>query len=273
MSYGASSSSSHPFSGPATSSSGSRPGGSSRPGRGGGGGGGGGGSSGRGGGQEASPLADFDMLEWHPQFQSCVRYFVDEAQYTGPVQALAAFINIQLPFQKTPTPILASNQQTSPPLQAAAVAAAPPRRGGPAPAAPGPASYLGPRQAAAGTYPFVTLTPYIRRLVATGFDFPRILHGFFGNDWEEGIGPLHDAERRNYLFASKSDTWLTVKSHYDMEAEQMVPFLRPLQGASEREIVMVEGMWSEWLAMQDWMLGPRAPGGEGDPMVKDEAGN
>lgn len=144
------------------------------------------------------------------------------------------------------------------------------------PAAFGPASYLGPQQAAAGTYPFVTLTPYIRRLVATGFDFPNILHGFFGDDWQEGVGPLHEAERRNYLFASKSDTWLSVKSHYDMDEEQMVPFLRPLQEASEAEIVAVEGMWSEWLAFQDWMIGPRAPeseggegGNDGDAMVRD----
>ena len=29
-----------------------------------------------------------------------VRYFLEHAQYNGPVQALAAFINIQLPFQR-----------------------------------------------------------------------------------------------------------------------------------------------------------------------------
>ena len=33
----------------------------------------------------------FDILEWYPQFQSCHRYFLDVAQHTGPVQALAAF--------------------------------------------------------------------------------------------------------------------------------------------------------------------------------------
>ena len=221
----------------------------------------------------AAPFENFDMLEWHPQFQSCVRYFVDQAQYTGPVQALAAFINIRLPFQKSPNPILASNQQNSPPAQNPAVLPHPSGRAGGFAgtvhlAAPGPASFLGPRQAAAGTYPFVTLTPYIRRLVATGFDFPRILHGFFGDDWKGGIGPLHEAERRNYLFAAKSDNWLTVKANYDMDEEQMVPFLRPLQSATEREILMVEEMWSEWLAMQDWMLGPRAP--ESGVIVKQE---
>ncbi|ROW06054.1 hypothetical protein VMCG_04711 [Cytospora schulzeri] len=80
---------------------------------------------------------------------------------------------------------------------------------------------------------YVTLTPYIRRLVATGFDVPSILHGFFGDDWAAGIGPLHEAERRNYLFAAKSDNWLKVKASYDMDAEQIIPFLKPLQNGHE----------------------------------------
>jgi hypothetical protein len=105
----------------------------------------------------------------------------------------------------------------------------------------------------------VALLPYIRRLVATGFDFPAVLHGFFGDDWAQGIGPLHEMERRNYLFAAKSDNWLTVKAAYDMDDGQTIPFLRPLQNASEKEIQGAETTWSEWLAMQDWMLGPRAP--------------
>lgn len=141
-------------------------------------------------------------------------------------------------------------------------------------AGPGPASMLGgggghpqhPQQQAQAS---VTLTPYIRRLVATGFDIPGVLHGFFGDDWAAGIGPLHEAERRNYLFAAKSDNWVRVKASYDMDGEQMVPFLKPLQNVSEKEIVGAETSWSEWLAMQDWMLGPRAPmdvdaGGGGD---------
>lgn len=109
----------------------------------------------------------------------------------------------------------------------------------------------------------VALVPYVRRLVATGFDTPSILHGFFGDDWSEGIGPIHETERRNYLFAAKSETWLKVKANYDMENGQVVPFLRPLQGVTEKEIVNAETNWSDWLAMQDWMLGPRAPPGEG----------
>lgn len=114
----------------------------------------------------------------------------------------------------------------------------------------------------------VTLTPYIRRLVATGFDIPGVLHGFFGDDWAVGVGPLHEAERRNYLFAAKSDNWAKVKASYDMDGEQMVPFLKPLQNVSEKEIEGAETSWSEWLAMQDWMLGPRAPvdvEGRGEP--------
>jgi hypothetical protein len=106
---------------------------------------------------------------------------------------------------------------------------------------------------------YTLVIPYIRRLVATSFDSPTVLHGFFGDDWQQGIGPLHDAERRNYLFAAKSDSWLSVKSQYDMEDGQTVPFLRPLQNVTLAEIEAAEANWSEWLAMQDWMLGPRAP--------------
>lgn len=115
----------------------------------------------------------------------------------------------------------------------------------------------------------ISLTPYIRRLVATGFDFPGMLHGFFGDDWELGIGHLHEAERRNYLFAAKASSWLDVKSQYDMPDGQTIPFLRPLERVTEEEIVGAEKNWSQWLAMQDWMVGPRNPE-EIPPVVKDE---
>lgn len=105
----------------------------------------------------------------------------------------------------------------------------------------------------------LSLIPYIRRLVATGHDTPAVLHGFFGDDWATGIGELHEVERRNYLFAAKSTSWMKVKQAYDMSPEETVPFLRPLRDASEKEIQAAEVGWSEWLAMQDWMLGPRAP--------------
>jgi hypothetical protein len=108
--------------------------------------------------------------------------------------------------------------------------------------------------------------PYIRRLIVTGYDNPAILHGFFGDDWRTGIGTLHEAERRNYLFAAKSGGWAAVKKEYDIPPMETVPFMRPLQGALDTEIKAAERTWSEWLAMEDWMVGPRAPDGVGDEM-------
>lgn len=214
--------------------------------------------------------AQFDIFEWHTHFQSCVRYFLDHAQYNGPVQALAAFVNIRLPFQK-PIPVLSSRSVGSPPPPAPGAGAQPGGFGrqsssgssssgrgvgGGVAARPGELHHSASPQL---PLPHVTLLPYIRRLVATGFDYPAVLHGFFGDDWPTGIGPLHEQERRNYLFAAKSDTWLTVKAAYDMGEEQQVPFLRPLLNVTEKEIVAAEAGWSDWLAMQDWMLGPREP--------------
>jgi hypothetical protein len=173
-----------------------------------------------------------------------VCYFLDHAQYNGPVQALAAHLNIQLPFQRAHQPVLSSRSASSPSGAGAAALN----------------NKALTSANAGGVYPNATLLPYIRRLVATGYDFESVLHSFFGDDWEKGVGPLHEVERKNYLFAAKSDTWLTVKAAYDMGEDQMVPFLRPLQNISEKEICAAEASWSEWLAMQDWMLGPRAPG-------------
>ncbi|KAI8657357.1 hypothetical protein NCS57_01113800 [Fusarium keratoplasticum] len=197
--------------------------------------------------QFQSPFQEsqFDIFEWYPQFQSCLRYFIDHAQYSAPVQTVAACVNILLPFQKG----------NSPPVT--------PTRAGPGPSA----SASGPIPLGLPRTP-VTLIPYIRRLVVTGFDSPAVLHGFFGDDWLQGIGPVHESERRNYLFAAKSDNWLKVKSQYDMADGQTVPFLRPLQNVTEEEIQAAESNWSEWLAMQDWMLGPRAPPDVGDRRVR-----
>ncbi|TPX06915.1 uncharacterized protein E0L32_011139 [Thyridium curvatum] len=211
--------------------------------------------------QQSEPFVDsgFDIFEWHEQFQSCVRYFVDHAQHHGPIQAVAAFVNIQLPFQSAVRPILSSAGTASPsPVPAPGSSSSSSSASRPPPPPPPQSIPLG---AVHSPSPLsrVSLVPYIRRLVATGFDFPAVLHGFFGDDWMAGIGPLLEAERRNYLFAAKSDTWLQVKTSYDMADGQTVPFLRPLQNVSEKEIVVAETNWSEWLAMQDWMLGPRAP--------------
>ena len=79
-----------------------------------------------------------------------------------------------------------------------------------------------------------------------------MLHGFFGDDWQLGITPMHEQERRNFLFAAKSSSWLEVKGAYDMGVDETVPFLKPLRNVTEQEIVAAEGGWSEWLAMQDW---------------------
>ncbi|KAH7362518.1 hypothetical protein B0T11DRAFT_85144 [Plectosphaerella cucumerina] len=208
---------------------------------------------------------DFDIFEWHTKFQSCVRYFLDHAQYVGAVQAVAAFVNIRLPFQQHPHPILSSKSVPSSP----AAAAAGPSHGSQSTArgAGFPHNLAGAPTAGAGT---VSLIPYIRRLVATGFDNQGILHGFFGDDWVAGVGRLHETERRNYLFAAKSCPWLAVKDSYDMPDGQNVPFLSPLREPSETELRAADAGWSEWLgtadkewddwmAMQDWVLGPRDP--------------
>lgn len=189
------------------------------------------------------PMQDsqFDILQWYPHFQSCVRYFLDHAQHEGPVQATAAFINIQLPFQKLLSPITSSRPSSSPST------------------IPSPSSAAGKFNMPGQIPPVISLAPYIRRLVATGLDFPGVLHGFFGDDWALGIGHLHEMERRNYLFAAKASSWLDVKLQYDMPDGQTIPFLRPLQHATEDEIVNAETNWSRWLAMQDWMIGPRNP--------------
>ncbi|KAG5932590.1 hypothetical protein E4U53_001258 [Claviceps sorghi] len=168
-------------------------------------------------------------MAWYPKYQSCQQFFVDYSQHTKPVQAVAARINIFLPFQR------AGSRDDS------------------APGSPDPIL----SSVSAGAC--VTLVPYIRRLVVTGFDDAATLQGFFGDDWKDGIGSIHEAERRNYLFAAKSDPWLKVKAQYDMENGQTVPFLRPLIDVTENEIISAETNWSDWLAMQDWMLGPRAP--------------
>lgn len=168
------------------------------------------------------------------------------------MQTVAAFVNIKLPYQKAAESGRPPTAQ-SPPIPSSSLSSLPSQGGQPLSA---PNNIL--------------LTPYVRRLVATAFDSPNVLNGFFGDDWQQGIGPLHEAERRNYLFAAKSDTWLSVKSQYDMGEGQSVPFLRPLQNVTLAEIESAEANWSEWLAMQDWMLGPRAPMPDGSGRAKND---
>ncbi|PTB62760.1 hypothetical protein BBK36DRAFT_1172057 [Trichoderma citrinoviride] len=186
--------------------------------------------------------AQFDLFDWYPKYRSCLSFFLERGQHTNAVQAVAAIINIRLPFQQQQNQGSSSSSSRHP-----------------AAATSGFTATSGPPLAAASTDVSVSLVPYVRRLVATGFDTIAILHGFFGDGWDAGVGPIHDNERRNYLFAAKSETWLRVKASYDLEDGQTVPFLRPLQAVTEKEIQTAEASWSEWLAMQDWMLGPRAP--------------
>lgn len=178
----------------------------------------------------------FDIFEWYPEYQSCHKYFLDHAQHTLPVQALAAFVNITLPYQRQPHPVISSNTN-SPSLPL------PNQR----PQSNAPLFPQHTHQANAAQS--ISLIPYIRRLIATGHDFPGILHGLFGDNWEKGIGPLQEIERRNYLFAAKSGGWASVKAAYDMPPNEFVPFLQPLRNPSESEVQAAEESWSDWLKM------------------------
>jgi len=216
---------------------------------------------------------DFDILEWLPAYQSCQRYFLDHAQYEPATQALCALINIRLPFQWLPTPITTSQ------LPQATHAAQTglnftfnsyPRPGGGNMGSPN-RSRTGSNQSAPV---FVSLVPYIRRLVVTAFDKRPILHGFFGDDYVRGVLPHVECERRNYLFAAKHGGWRTCKKQYDRGSggggDESVPFMKPLDEAKMEELTAAEKAWSSWLAMEDWMVGPRAPedtsaGGSQDP--------
>ena len=59
-----------------------------------------------------------------------------------------------------------------------------------------------------------------------------------------------------------------MKRDYDMLPLETVPFMRPLQRATGAEIEAAERSWSQWLAMEDWMVGPRVPEG-----MKEEGGS
>jgi len=187
----------------------------------------------------------FDIFEWYPKYQSCQRYFLDHAQHSVPVQALAAFVNILLPFQRSQSTAVRATIRPESQESSSSRSQGPSRTAQPLPGNTGG--------------PATSLIPFIRRLVVTGMDFPGVLHGFFGDDWRTGIGPMHEQERRNYLFAAKSGGWASVKKDYDMLPVETVPFLRPLQKPLDAEIEGAERAWSQWLAMEDWMIGPRAP--------------
>ncbi|OOG00232.1 hypothetical protein ASPCADRAFT_204132 [Aspergillus carbonarius ITEM 5010] len=105
----------------------------------------------------------------------------------------------------------------------------------------------------------VSLRTYIRRLIVTGHDSPSVLEAFFGEEWAGGVGSMVKQERVNYLFTAKSGGWASTKAAYDILPDEQTPFLRPLRAPAEEELQEAESRWSEWLAMEDWMVGPRSP--------------
>ncbi|OQE18847.1 hypothetical protein PENFLA_c020G08805 [Penicillium flavigenum] len=162
-----------------------------------------------------------DPTGWFPHYKNCLQHFVDYSQHTPQVQSIAAFINIRLPCQRP--------SESSAPVPGST-----------------PSS-------------FVSLRPYIRRLIVTAQDSPTVMQGFFGGDWEAGVGCIYKQERVNYLFTAKSSGWASTKAAYDISPDEETPFLRPLRDPSEDEIRVAEARWSEWLAMEDWMVGARSP--------------
>lgn len=209
----------------------------------------------------------FDILEWHPAYQSCQRYFLDHAQHEPATQAVCALINIRLPHQWLATPITSSQPASSTPgggggSQQFNFNVYSRSSGG----MNSPRSRGSSNNNSSQSPTFVSPIPYIRRLIVTGFDKPAILHGFFGDDFERGIMPHVECERRNYLFAAKHGGWRSCKKQYDVGSgyggDESVPFMKPLAEAKMQELTAAEKAWSDWLAMEDWMVGPRAPNEE-----------
>ncbi|KAL3493715.1 hypothetical protein BJX62DRAFT_72945 [Aspergillus germanicus] len=167
------------------------------------------------------------LPDWYSHYMACLRYFLDHAQHSTAVQSLAAYINIRLPCQQLSNSISSFTPDAT--------------------------------SSDKGTAAQVSLRHYIRRLIVTGNDTPPILDALFGADWEAGVGCIRRQERINYLFTAKSNGWAPTKAAYDILPDEHTPFLRPLNDATEQELSMAETHWSEWLAMEDWMVGPRSP--------------
>lgn len=233
----------------------------------------------------------FDILDWYPAYQSCQRYFLDVAQHEPGTQALCALINIRLPFQNLTNPITSVSPASQDPANTTRSPPSGPAAGGAG--QPSTSTYLfsfpqapdnslpSPSRSRASSGqppgPFISLIPYLRRLVVTGFDKPAILHGFFGDEYARGVLPHLDCERRNYLFTAKHGGWRTCKMQYDIgsggaEGDETVPFMKPLDGARAEELVAAEKAWGKWLAMEDWMVGPNAPGEGGGGQMLDGDG-
>ncbi|GAM86465.1 hypothetical protein ANO11243_044790 [Dothideomycetidae sp. 11243] len=205
-------------------------------------------------------MRGFDILDWHPAYQSCQRYFLDYAQYEAATQALCALLNIRLPFQWRTNPVYASTKPAHSSQQSGTAGSSAMQdwmRN--ANTQQQQQQQSGDRAQAQSMPTFVCLIPYVRRLIVTGFDSDGILHGFFGDAWQAGITPIRECERRNYLFAAKSGGWQSCKRQYDLNEEETVPFMQPLRDVRPEELDAAEKSWSRWLALEDWMVGPRAP--------------
>lgn len=213
----------------------------------------------------------FDVFSWYPNYQSCQRYFLEVAQFDYACQALAAFLNIKLPYQRLSAADFKHYQLASNNVRSG-IGLPPPYRMGFPPQPPAP-QHIPPLPGQQGvhlqsvdhlSFGNVSLLPYIRRLVVTGYDADGIMHGWFGDDWMSGLNPLLESERQNYMFAAKSSDWLTLKKSYDTVTEESVPFMVPLQRCSEAEIVRAEDAWSSTLSMRDWTIGPRSLDEDGE---------
>ncbi|RAK74065.1 uncharacterized protein BO72DRAFT_450972 [Aspergillus fijiensis CBS 313.89] len=186
----------------------------------------------------ANPSADpsstpIDLLDtWYPQYLRCTQYFLEQGQFSPAVLSLAAFLNIRLPCQR-------GERQESSSFSSSDA-------GGPAAAAAAAAAH-------------VQLRRYVRRLVVTAHDSPEVLQAFFGAEWAGGVGCVVQQERQTYLFTAKSSGWAATKAAYDLLPDEQTPFLRPLRAPAEEELRLAESRWSDWLAMEDWMVGPRSP--------------
>ncbi|PWY92807.1 hypothetical protein BO70DRAFT_357944 [Aspergillus heteromorphus CBS 117.55] len=171
----------------------------------------------------SSSASSPDIIQtWYPQYLACTQYFLTHSQHTPAVQSLAAFLNIRLPCQRASSSSSSSSASSEP-------------------------------------FPTISLQPYIRRLIVTANDSPAVLDAFFGTGWPAGVGRMVQEERQNYLFTAKSGGWAATKAAYDILPDEQAPFLRPLRNPDEDELRRAEARWSEWLAMEDWMVGARSP--------------
>jgi hypothetical protein len=113
------------------------------------------------------------LCNWIFAYEECQSFFLTNAQFTEPVQALAALANLPLPFQwraynqsqitSYPKPELSDNDDLA---------------------------YIQQQ---------VCIASYIRHLIISGLDSPPALRAFFGKTWKVGVGNILNSERRKCL--------------------------------------------------------------------------